>query len=58
MPKETILFSIPSKEKISKESPFIEITEFNLLINVEKDIGKLYNFSPINLRALEIKEFK
>ena len=56
IPKEIMLLTIPSKEKISKESSFIEITEFNLVIRVEKEMGKLYIFSPICLIVLENSE--
>lgn len=56
IPKEIILLIIPSKEKISKESLLIEIIEFNLLTRVEKEIGKLYMFSPICLMVLENNE--
>ncbi len=46
---------IPSKEKISKLS-LIEITEFKLTINSEKQILVLNKFSPTCLILLEINE--
>lgn len=48
---------IPSKEKTSKFS-FIEITEFNFLINSEKQIVVLNKCSPICLILLDSKEMK
>ena len=56
IPKETKVLIIPSNEKISNASVFIDMIEFNLLISVEKLIEKSKVFSPINLIVLLNKE--
>lgn len=56
-PTEIRVLIIPSKEKISKFS-LIDITEFNFLINSEKQILVLNKYSPICLILLDSKEMK
>lgn len=58
IPKEINDFRIPSKEKTSRESPLIEITELSFCISLENVIGEWYKFSPICLIESDISEFK
>lgn len=56
-PTEIRVLIIPSKEKTSKFS-LIDITEFNFLINSEKQILVLNKYSPICLILVDSKEMK
>lgn len=53
-----MLFIIPFMEKISIEFEFIEILEFILIINSEKQMELLKRFSPRVLIDKEILEIK